>query len=280
MAEVMNRAARRAAGIHKLRKPDAKWPRGNAAAPWLYPEIPAIEPGHDFYPLKAFAVDVELVPALGPRLFLDRTKAARGTINCLDGPADTDPFRIHLPLDKLREFLAREETRRREMPMVLDDPGIPPGFRFGLLNIVTYPFRFMLTYRVKPDAKEDSGDLAARHWQVNSNLLNVFYPDLRRIGSVLSIPHFDEDPIDDAPVHNIVMLRGGEEDAEAFRGNLRLLLHSGVPTHYVCRSRPLMDDRYALHERRPEDGEPFNLLPLLEMVRPAAERQGRPVPES
>jgi hypothetical protein len=27
-----------------------------------------------------------------------------------------------------------------------------------------------------------------------------------------------------------------------------------------------MDDRYALHERRPEDGEPFNLLPLMEIV--------------
>ena len=264
MTEVMNRAARRAAGMHKARKPEVKRSRGTAA-PHLYPGIPAIEPGHAFCPLKAFAVDLELMPALGPRLFLDGGKDVRGLINCLDGPADTDPFRMYLPFDKLREFLAREETLRRKTLIVLDDPGVPPGFTFGLLDIVTYPFRFMLVYPTVRDDK-DAGELAAKHYQVNSNLLNLFYPSLRDVASVLSLPHFDEEPIDDAPVHNIVMWRNRSEDADAIRTHLRRLLQSNVPAHYVCRARPIMDDRYALHERRPEDGEPFNLLPLLEIV--------------
>ena len=208
------------------------------------------------------------MPALGPRLFLDghqhRLKDARGTINCLDGPADNDPFRLHLPFAKLREFLASQEMQRSKAPIVLDDPGVPPGFTFGLLDIVTYPFLFMLVYPVEPET-QDAAELAARHWQVNSNLLNHFYPALRHCASVLSIPHFDEEPIDDAPVHNIVLWRH-RQDADAIRHNLRLLLQSNVPTHYVCRDRPIMDDRYALHERRPEDGEPFNLLPLLDIV--------------
>jgi hypothetical protein len=82
---------------------------------------------------------------------------------------------------------------------------------------------------------------------------------------VLSIPHLNEDPIDDAPVHNIVWWRH-REGADAVRAQLQGLLQSKVPTHYVCRERPIMDDRYALHERRPGDGEPPNLLPLLDIV--------------
>src|SRR4051794_19539359 len=54
MSEVKNRAARRAAGMHKADKPKAGQ-GGSAAAPHLYPDIPAIEEGHEFYPLKAFA---------------------------------------------------------------------------------------------------------------------------------------------------------------------------------------------------------------------------------
>jgi hypothetical protein len=266
MAEVMNRAARRAAGIHKCKAEARRRRDGEAAASHLYPGIPVIDANHAFYPLKTFAVDLELMPALGPRLFLDKKRAAVGTINSLDGPADTDSFRVGMPFDKLRDFLATEETRRRANPIVLDDPGAPPGFTFGLLDVVTYPFWFKLIYPVKRHC-EDDADLADTAWQINSNLVNIFYPALRHFAAVLTIPHFDEEPIDDAPFHNIVLWWRHREDADAIRTNLRGLLENTVPTHYVCRSRPIMDDRYALHERRPEDGEPFNLLPYLDIVR-------------
>lgn len=263
MAEVMNRAARRAAkaGKGKDRQPCG----GGPATPYLYPHIPTIAAHHAFCPLKTFAVGLDLMPALGPRLFLDRKRAATGYFTHLDGPADTDSFGISLPFGKLREFLAEEETRRRKPPILLDFPGVPPGFAFGLLDIVTFPFWFNLVYPVKREY-EDSNDLANTAMEINSNLLNLFYPTLRSISSVLTIPHFDEEPIDDAPFHNIVLWHRHRDDANAIRTDLRGLLQSRVPTHYVCRSQPLMDDRYALHERRPDDGEPFNLLPLLEIV--------------
>ena len=183
----------------------------------------------------------------------------------MEGPASKDPFTINLPFDKLRELLAREETRRRDTPIVLDDSGVPSGFTFGLLDIVTYPFWFMLTHSVQLDAARiDNGD-GGQLWMVNSNLLNHFYPTLRRF-AVLTIPHFDEEPIDDAPIHNIVLWPRHQGEADTIRSHLHELTQSGVPTHFVSRSQPIMDDRYALHERRPEDGEPFNLLPLLDVV--------------
>ncbi len=265
MAEVMNRAVRRAAAGQKPKVSEAKSTRIHATASHLYPGIPAIDANHDFYPLKAFAVGLELMPALGPRLFLDRKRAAVGTINSLDGPSNTDSFTIGMPFDKLREFLATEETRRCTNPIVLDDPAVPLGFTFGVLDIVTYPFWFNLIYRVKPEY-EDDADLANTAWEINSNLVNIFYPALRHFAAVLTIPHFDEEPIDDAPLHNVVLWWRHRDDGDAIRTNLRGLLQSKVPTHYVCRARPIMDDRYALHERRPEDGVPFSLLPLLEIV--------------
>ena len=162
-------------------------------------------------------------------------------------------------------LLAREETRRRETPIVLDDSGVPSGFTFGLLDIVTYPFLFMLAYSVKLDSARIDNHDGGQLWMLNSNMLNHFYPTLRRF-TVLTIPHWDEEPIDDAPIHNIVLWPRHQGEAETIRSHLHELTQSGVPTHFVSRSQPIMDDRYALHERRPEDGEPFNLLPLLDVV--------------
>lgn len=209
MIETMNRTARRKAmkGI----KTRAKRPGGNAAAGHLYPGIPEIEANHDFCPLKAFAVSLDLMPALGPRLFLDGKNSAQGTINPLDGPASKDAFLLSLPFAKLREFLATQEIRRSKNPIVLDGPGIPPGFTFGLLDIVTYPFWFMLVYPVEREDDQDEGELRRKVWEVNSNLLNRFYPSLRRFAAVLTIIHIDEEPIDDAPVHNIVLWHGPGE---------------------------------------------------------------------
>jgi hypothetical protein len=240
--------------------------RGGTANPYLYPDIPAITLGYKHCPLKAFVVDLELLPALAPRVFLDRLKPAKGTINGLDGPASTGGFTISQTFPKLRAFLASEETRRRETPIVLDGSGIPSGFTFGLLDIVTYPFVFMLTHSVELDSQMISDGNGWQLWMVNSNLLNHYYPPLRRLASVLTIPHFDEEPIDDAPIHNIVLWRRHREEADTIRRDLRLLTQIGVPTHFVCRDQPIMDDRYALHERRPEDGKPFNLLPLLDIA--------------
>lgn len=101
MPDTMNRAARRAAKAGK-----ANTAKRN---PYLYPDIPAIEADHDFYPLKAFAVDVELMPALAPRLFLDKKRPTRGTVNGLEGPASKDAFTVNLPFDKLRELLASSQ---------------------------------------------------------------------------------------------------------------------------------------------------------------------------
>jgi hypothetical protein len=205
------------------------------------------------------------VRLLSQPLFLDRKRPATGTINGLEGPASKDPFTISLPFGKLRELLADEEARRREIPIVLDDARVPGDFTFGLLDIVTYPFRFMLAYSIRLDSDRLANGDGGQLWMINSDLLNHFYPSLRRF-AVLTIPHFDEEPIDDAPIHNIVLWPRHRGEADTIRSHLQELTQRGVPTHFVSRSQPIMDDCYALHERRPEDGEPFNLLPLLDVV--------------
>jgi hypothetical protein len=229
--------------------------------PYLYKDIPAVEAhGRDDCPLKAFIVALELLPALGPRLFLDGPDAKEGTINPLDGPASTKRLQINLPFDKLREFLKKEERHRSTRPIPLDVSHIPQRFTFGLLDIVTYPFWFMLTHSLDMDEKDAGGQL----WRVNSNLINHFYPSLREVAAVLTIAHVHEEPIDDAPVHNIVLWH--DKTPEAIRSNLHALTQNNVPTHFVCSAQPIMDDRYAFHQRCPEDGQPFNLLRLKETL--------------
>jgi hypothetical protein len=234
---------------------------GEKLSPFLYPDIPIIEDDHEFFSIKSFFVDVELLPALYPRLFLDgRELKEKGSINTLEGPADNASFQINVHFDKMREMLSNQENRRRSEPIHFDAASVPADFTFGLLDIVTYPFWFMLTYSINLD-EENTGE---QLWQINSNLVNHFFPSLRLMGGVLTILHFNEEPIDDAPIHNIVLWN--RKDSQSITDYVKMLTSSHVPAHFVCVEQPFMDDRYALHERRPEDGEPFSLMTIVQAL--------------
>lgn len=45
------------------------------------------------------------------------------------------------------------------------------------------------------------------------------------------------------------------------------IVRSTLRITYVNRDDPVMDDRYAMATRRPEDGEPFSLSTITEILR-------------
>ena len=74
---------------------------------------------------------------------------------------------------------------------------------------MTYPFRFMPGHSVAPDAERPRAQLR----EINSNLWNGSFPTLRRRARVPTNPHFNEEPIDDAPAHNLVLWPRDRQDA-------------------------------------------------------------------
>ncbi len=171
--------------------------RRTKRSPFMYDDIPAIDPANEYIPLKTFIVDLSLLPALGPRLLLDgHERKNNGQFNYLDGPPDSsESFSLILPFEKASTVPDSEESRRRDTPVLLDGPGIPTGFTFGLMDIVTHPFWFMLLYDLALDKEHP-----AVSWNVNANLINHFYPSLHQLAYVLTIAHFNEEPIDDVPL--------------------------------------------------------------------------------
>jgi hypothetical protein len=97
---------------------------------------------------------------------------------------------------------------------------------------------------------------------------------LTSITSVLTIPHFNEIPLDDAPFHNLIcyemkaitsaLLKTSREcpsEDKARQVAIRWmtqdakdLLERAINPICVCGEKPIMDDRYVLMERRDGDG--------------------------
>lgn len=231
-------------------------------SPYLYEGIPSVDTSDkEYLPAKLFVVDRDVMPMLGPRVFIDGSRTCTGTINTLDGPANNDGFHINVPFDKLRKILITAHARRGESKIPISGNRIPSPFTFGIVDIVVFPFFYALSHSIKIDSSQFSEFL----WKANSNIITQFFPRLREFSSAITIGHFDEQPIDDAPIHNLLIWHS--DDSNFIMSGINYLLSLNmIPTHFVSASTPLMDDRYALHARRPQDGEPFNLLSFAKIV--------------
>lgn len=129
----------------------------------------------------------------------------------------------------------------------------PDGDPLALIDIVTYPLYLSLIYDIP--LTEAGTELFA----INHNWLTGAFPELPTRGAgVLSAFHFNEEPIDDAPTHNIVV--PSDFSPGAIARLTAYFARTAVPLFWTTRSNPQMDDRYLFAERQPGDGPPNRLL--------------------
>lgn len=128
----------------------------------------------------------------------------------------------------------------------------PDGEPLALIDIVTYPLYLSLIYDIP--LTETGGELFA----INHNWLVGAFPDLPEISAgMLSVFHFNEEPVDDAPTHNIVVPADFSPGAVARLTGY--LASTTIPHFWTTQSAPEMDDRYLFAERQPGDGPPHRL---------------------
>ena len=199
--------------------------------------------------VKAFVIDLPLVGALLPRLMQDQAEKRGGIVNGLEGP-DGDALLVQIPFENTLQMIQNELSQRREDPVTL---GKESSFILGALDIVTYPFYHALIYKMDLNAQNYSRLL----WEINSNLLLYYYPDIRNSAGAITIFHFNEDPLEDAPTHNFIFF--GRQNSSKIRHIIQQLYTSSLRPIAVSNRQPYFDDRYIYRTRRPEDGEPFNL---------------------
>lgn len=68
------------------------------------------------------------------------------------------------------------------------------------IDIVTYPFYHALIYGININ----NANVSEMIWKINCNIINSSIQEFNWDYGGLSIFHFDEEPIDDAPTHNIL----------------------------------------------------------------------------
>jgi len=146
-----------------------------------------------------------------------------------------------------------------------------PPFSAALIDIVTYPFYFALIHDV--DLRKDPKAL----FKININLIAPYVDHFGEAASILSLQHSNEDPIDDAPTHNLIVhevaalsavlqrqAHISPEEAEFVARQeiwreLRAFIEKAPNPIGVYGDDPVMDDRYVYMERRAVDGPPKRL---------------------
>jgi len=223
----------------------------------LYSEIPRIEDEYIEYPVKLFYIDINMMDAFAMRCMYDDNERRGGTINPLDGPNVKDDFLISYPANKLFTQLMNQSEKRSNDEFKINERY---GFVLGAIDIVTYPFYYALLNDTKLDNKTANDVL----WKINSNLVNEYFPSLNKDYGVMSIVHVKEDPIDDAPVHNLVSFVN--MDSNEIKPRFERLCQSEIKPTFVCLNTPIMDDRYLPAQRREGDGKPFDLSIIKEAI--------------
>lgn len=215
----------------------------------FYNDIPMAEDGVT-KPCKVFVIEEHLMREFAIRALVDNQVKRGGVINTFDGPyADKNDFRVQLDFDRAFEMLKKQREARIGSEFFLPEK---PSFKLGAVDIVTYPFFHALVSNI--DITENTSELL---WRINNNLVNQFVPNLHHALGALSVFHFNEEPIDDAPIHNILLFE--EKVTDNFSKKYESVINSLLQPIYVDAETPVMDDRYVYHERRAEDGEPYSL---------------------
>ncbi|MCQ9048963.1 hypothetical protein [Vibrio parahaemolyticus] len=216
----------------------------------LYPDIPRVKSDYMEYPSKLFVIEQELMSEFTIRVLHDGDEKRSGYVNHFYGPtSDKNDFRIGVPPEKIIELLSKQKERVSNIHSLSGSK----GFKFGAVDIVTYPFYYALIN----DIELNSHNLSDKLWRINNNLVNEFVPNISSGSGAITIFHFNESPLDDAPVHNIVLF--SDKSVDDLGRKYDLILESPLKAIYVNRESSIMDDRYLLSQRREGDGEPFDL---------------------
>ena len=75
-----------------------------------------------------------------------------------------------------------------------------------------------------------------------------------------TIFHFKEEPIDDAPTHNLIYFK--TKSLKEIKEVIEKIQTNGTNTIFTSRKNPIFDDRYNYMNRLQVDGDPFNLEEL------------------
>lgn len=130
----------------------------------------------------------------------------------------------------------------------------------GIIDIVTYPFLYGMTRQI---------DAPKLLWQINHNILGPYLHGFTGWAGVWSIFHWNEDPIDDAPCHNLITFAPRLEPAIRKAETERLLtkLPPAAITPVTATQR-VMDSRCALLQRGPKGSpaQPMEVMQAAEVV--------------
>ncbi|HHX8581495.1 TPA: hypothetical protein ACVO3K_004687, partial [Vibrio diabolicus] len=155
----------------------------------LYPDIPRVQSDYMEYPSKLFIIEYDLMSEFIMRVLHDGGERRSGYINTFDGPiADKNDLRIGVPPEKIVELLTKQKELRASNILYLSDN---KGFKFGAVDMVTYPFYYALIN----DIELNSHNLSEKLWRINNNLVNEFIPNLDSRSGAITIFHFNESPL-------------------------------------------------------------------------------------
>lgn len=225
---------------------------------FLYPDIPRIEKSYVEYPAKIFVIEQRVAGEFLFRVTLDNDQPRPSYANVFTGPGAS--YQFDLTERGTAEGIEKIITGLREANFFIPERR---DFVLGAVDVVTYPFYYALINKMdNPENIENYW--AEKLWKINNNLINEFIPRKGIQPGALSIFHFNEEPIDDAPTHNI-MLFGMDKQSVMYKYSH--IVKSKLRINYVGRDDPVMDDRYVMATRRPEDGQPFSLSAITEILR-------------
>lgn len=208
---------------------------------------------------KCFVVDRTMVYSAAVQAVMDGGEARELRLNAFE----TDPYALQLgarPWPEVFASIFDEEGRTTWF----DLPPVPvngEAVEIGIVDIVTFPFFYGIVHQI-----DRTPELL---WQINHNILAPFVDGLTGWAGVWSAFHWNEEPIDDAPAHNLVVF-ARDLDAATKRSEVEKLL-ARIPSRaavaVTARSR-VMDSRCNLLRRRPEDApaRPLEVMSAGEVV--------------
>ena len=225
----------------------------------FYPEIENLYGKTENDPIKVFLVASEYAYTALAKAILDVDVKREGVLNTLDGP-NSDGFFIKQPgIEFANDVVGGRPSKGSLGLSVILDHGVNiDGHQIVLIDIVTYPVFHCLLTGLDLFCKGNEGVL----WKVNHNILAPFIGVIKKCGAPVTFIHLNEDPLDDAPTHNLIAFTQNPFRQVDISQAVYELAISMPNVNIVSKSSPIMDDRYCLNKRLPKDP-PCSILPEL-----------------
>lgn len=217
----------------------------------LYPGIPILDSTLDTNPIKTFIVDEEYKYSALLSSLMDGKNIRHVTYNCLEGNCQGDSLVV-----KGQDFA--HAVASGVINFSPSSISLPNCNKIGMIDIVTYPFWFSLVNSI--DMSNEN--LFDTIWKINHHILYPYLNLLRYFGTTYTVIHCIEQPIDDAPTHNILNFEKMNNHGKNVQ-NVLSEIYNGLPNKVIVNSKnPFMDDRYVYMTRRNEDGLCRTMKPL------------------